>query len=197
MQYYLLLEIGGESLVLAVNGEILILQVEAEILEEHDVKGGDSKIDGPLKEDGVVLEELGDEILVLEQHDVLTQALELVVEGVEVKLKEIDVLLQKVEEDEQVLAQVVVVVVDDVLKIEHVAVAPGLVVWDELDLLHVAMVVSVGPVLEVEGDVGLGEAQDVVLIQVTEILEVVEGVVLQLQRKSDADQNSKVSDTAP
>eukprot|EP00061_Rhincodon_typus_P008601 g31346.t1 len=73
MQYYLLLETGGESLVLAVNDEILILQVEAEIPEQHDERDGDSKADadGPLKED--------DAILVLEQHDVLTQELELVV----------------------------------------------------------------------------------------------------------------------
>lgn len=107
-------------------------------------------------------------------------------------LVDIAVQLQMVVDGDEMLA--LVVEVDDVLKSEYVVIALVLVVLDGLYLLHVAMLVGVGPVLEVEDGVNLEEADDVVLIQVTVTLEGV--AVLPVPRKSDADQNLQMEDTA-
>lgn len=107
---------------------------------------------------------------------------------------DIAVQLQMVVDGDEMLALVVEVAVDDVLKSEYVVIALVLVVLDGLYLLHVAMLVGVGPVLEVEDGVNLEEADDVVLIQVTVTLEGV--AVLPVPRKSDADQNLQMEDTA-
>lgn len=107
---------------------------------------------------------------------------------------DIAVQLQMVVDGDEMLALVVEVAVDDVLKSEYVVIALVLVVLDGLHLLHVAMLVGVGPVLEVEDGVNLEEADDVVLIQVTVTLEGV--AVLPVPRKSDADQNLQMEDTA-
>lgn len=109
-------------------------------------------------------------------------------------LVDIAVQLQMVVDGDEMLALVVEVAVDDVLKSEYVVIALVLVVLDGLHLLHVAMLVGVGPVLEVEDGVNLEEADDVVLIQVTVTLEGV--AVLPVPRKSDADQNLQMEDTA-
>lgn len=109
-------------------------------------------------------------------------------------LVDIAVQLQMVVDGDEMLALVVEVAVDDVLKSEYVVIALVLVVLDGLYLLHVAMLVGVGPVLEVEDGVNLEEADDVVLIQVTVTLEGV--TVLPVPRKSDADQNLQMEDTA-
>lgn len=109
-------------------------------------------------------------------------------------LVDIAVQLQMVVDGDEMLALVVEVAVDDVLKSEYVVIALVLVVLDGLYLLHVAMLVGVGPVLEVEDGVNLEEADDVVLIQVTVTLEGV--AVLPVPRKSDADQNLQMEDTA-
>lgn len=109
-------------------------------------------------------------------------------------LVDIAVQLQMVVDGDEMLALVVEVAVDDVLKSEYVVIALVLVVLDGLHLLHVAMLVGVGPVLEVEDGVNLEEADDVVLIQVTVTLEGV--TVLPVPRKSDADQNLQMEDTA-
>lgn len=111
-------------------------------------------------------------------------------------LVDIAVQLQMVVDgdEDEMLALVVEVAVDDVLKSEYVVIALVLVVLDGLYLLHVAMLVGVGPVLEVEDGVNLEEADDVVLIQVTVTLEGV--AVLPVPRKSDADQNLQMEDTA-
>lgn len=109
-------------------------------------------------------------------------------------LVDIAVQLQMVVDGDEMLALVVEVAVDDVLKSEYVVIALVLVVLDGLYLLHVAMLVGVGPVLEVEDGVNLEEADDVVLIQVTVTLEGV--AVLSVPRKSDADQNLQMEDTA-
>lgn len=109
-------------------------------------------------------------------------------------LVDIAVQLQMVVDGDEMLALVVEVAVDDVLKSEYVVIALVLVVLDGLYLLHVAMLVGVGPVLEVEDGVNLEEVDDVVLIQVTVTLEGV--TVLPVPRKSDADQNLQMEDTA-
>lgn len=109
-------------------------------------------------------------------------------------LVDIAVQLQMVVDGDEMLALVVEVAVDDVLKSEYVVIALVLVVLDGLYLLHVAMLVGVGPVLEVEDGVNLEEVDDVVLIQVTVTLEGV--AVLPVPRKSDADQNLQMEDTA-